>query len=310
MPTGYFEQAFLRAALRWGAALPGELGGPAELGPAGEWRRVSLAEWLAEGGSARAAACMELAWADRAGLGLLTASRDGLAELAAGAGSAPEGEGERWQKPLDALLRSLVAALNETFASARGAVSCAPVWTLPSADPREVACAGADCLPDEARACRIECRIPGRAEPISLDLALPAELWELEEAEATAPPDEPVVAVLAFDTRMRREIRLAAEMVHPSVVDFADLRLYMQSDSAARTHLLILALSIENRTALEQCRALKSDPSLKAVPILMCAPTATRDLFIAAMAAGAEGFAVTPFEASVPAQLRRILPAA
>jgi CheY-like chemotaxis protein len=119
-----------------------------------------------------------------------------------------------------------------------------------------------------------------------------------------------VVAVVAFDPKLRRELREAAKALHPEVAEFADAREYLQSKAVRRTRLLLLGVCLENRTALQHCRALRQEPRLKDVPLLMCAPTATRDLLLEAISAGAHGFAVAPFAETVPQQVRKIVEAA
>ncbi len=289
----------------WAAALAGPLGGAVELSLE-EMGSASLKEWL-EGRPDWALGSVEVAWDGTSQLALLAVSRAELERLAGEPAAGAAAEEQAWLGLLGEVLRCAADALLALPRAAALALSCNPGWTLPTPDLKELAALGLDALPDQARVARCAFRSATGASG-TFHLALPEEFCVA--VESLSPPDPsdgtPVVALVAFDPQLRRELKSALQADAPRVAEFPDLRAYLQSHAPARTRLIVLGLSLENRTALEQCRAIKRDAALKAVPVLMCAPAATRDLFLEAMGAGAQGFAVAPFENSIPTQLRRL----
>ncbi len=130
------------------------------------------------------------------------------------------------------------------------------------------------------------------------------------EAPAPEAPGPHTVVVLASQPELREELMHCLQALGHSALDFADLRSFLHSGVADRTRMLVLGISIVNQAPLEQCRLLRQNPELQHIPVLVCAPEATRELLLHAVQAGAQGFAVHPFDQTLPTHTDRLLKAA
>ncbi|HVP38482.1 MAG TPA: response regulator [Candidatus Saccharimonadales bacterium] len=306
----------------WAGRLAGPLAAPVELTP-GEWQSVPASDWLALGQD-WALGAVQLSWGGHSGTALVGVPRARLARLAGPAeGAAEEASPASAQKLLEDLVESAATVLGGLRCAAGGSPACSPTWCRVQWDFQGLQQSDAEALAQELHANACLLKIEGRDFETQVNLGLPAEFAAdlapapAEAAPAAAAPPSaapagpaPVVAVMAFDARLRHELREAAQPLGSEVEEFADLRDYLQSPAARRTRLILLGVSLDNRTALEHCRAIRQDPALRQVPVLMCAPEATRDLLLQALKAGAHGFAVAPFPTSIPGQLKRLLKAA
>ncbi|MBI5838269.1 MAG: hypothetical protein HZB25_13600 [Candidatus Eisenbacteria bacterium] len=297
------------AMRRMGGGLSVALGSPARIQTA-DWQSLPVADWLAMG-QEWALVAVKATWAGGFGRAWLGVSRSDLPTLGApgahepGAGADADGRAR--------VLGSLGEALGLVVSGMRcqvGKPECQLEWSREEWDLAAIQELDPEALGGEAVVSSCTICVGERTADIhagfALELAL--ELAAGAPAPAATPAPRPkVVAVMAFDPRVRRELREAAKSLGAEVAEFVDLRDYMQARMPRRTRAILLGVSLENHTALEHCRALRQEKSLEAVPILMCAPTATKELLLQSIAAGAQAFAVAPFSNSIPAKLQKLL---
>jgi CheY-like chemotaxis protein len=309
-------EAALDATLqRWSVGLAVPLGTAARIVPGG-WQCLPVSDWLALGPD-WALGALKISWHGGAGTALVGMPRGDLARLSGLEGDAasenpPDVVTRLWNGLLDVGAGAIAAARD----TSGGSLGCEAAGSRVIWNQEELGDLAGEALAGELLISACTVQPEGREFAVALHVGVPPALLEaLAPAVAPTPVAAPaargpVVAVVAFDPRLRRELRDAARALQQEVVEFADAREYLQSRVVRRTSLLLLGVCLENRTTLQHCRALRQEPRLKDVPLLMCAPTATRDLLLEAISAGAHGFAVAPFSESVPRQVKKIREAA
>ncbi|MCL6555237.1 MAG: chemotaxis response regulator CheY [Burkholderiales bacterium] len=113
-----------------------------------------------------------------------------------------------------------------------------------------------------------------------------------------ADPNMKFLVVDDFST-MRRIIRnLLKELGFANVEEAEDGAAALQKLRSGKFDFVVSDWNMPNMTGLELLQKIRSDPSLKHLPVLMVTAEAKKENIIAAAQAGASGYIVKPFTAA------------